>query len=271
VLEILNAFDLTAEDVAQRSLRLLPLDQLRNVAKPAYTQDIFLVASGALSILSPDLDQDPSREVVAVSDAAGASIELDGAGTLGIEILVPEPSKLAIELTALLVLAVLVWSRSSLLMTSESPLTERGREGHQPHADDPDRLKATDAHLCFEHVVHQSHEIFVADLRLAGFVEIVQFRVVVVELLAGVAYLVLAELDVGIQHLADQAVSIASPERVSITGVITQCSEFANTIRFHEIRTVSGRLGPAREGGEREEGQRRNDEQTRHHFIHRHL
>jgi hypothetical protein len=130
LLEILNAFDLTAEDVAQGSLRLLPLDQLGNVTEPAETQVIFLVASGALSILSPDLDQDPSREVVAVSDAAGAAIELDGAGTLGIEILVPEPSKLAIELTALLVLAVLVWSRSSLLMRPESPpLTERARQG----------------------------------------------------------------------------------------------------------------------------------------------
>lgn len=113
LLEILNAFDLTAEDVAHGSLRLLPLDQLGNVAEPAETQAIFLVASGDLSILSPDLDQDPSREVVAVSDAAGTAIELGGAGSLGIESLVPEPSKLALELAALLVLAVRVWSGSS--------------------------------------------------------------------------------------------------------------------------------------------------------------
>jgi len=114
LLEILNAFDLSTADVNQGSLRLVPLDRLGNVTIPTETQQVFLVASGALSIVSPDLDQDPFREVIPVSDAAGEAVELNGSGTLGIEILVPEPSMLTMQITALLLVAVLVQSRSSL-------------------------------------------------------------------------------------------------------------------------------------------------------------
>jgi hypothetical protein len=113
LLEIMNAFDLSTADVDQGSLRLVPLDQLGNIASPAETKFVFLVASGALSILSPDLDQDPFREVVPVSDAAGEAVELAGSGTLGMEILVPEPSMLSLQITALMSLAVLVRRRSS--------------------------------------------------------------------------------------------------------------------------------------------------------------
>ncbi|MFT4569287.1 MAG: hypothetical protein ACI8TX_000501 [Hyphomicrobiaceae bacterium] len=63
-------------DAGGRTLRLLPIDRLGNVADPSVAVEVVLqVGSGAM-IVSPDLDVDPTTEVISLTSATGAEVEL---------------------------------------------------------------------------------------------------------------------------------------------------------------------------------------------------
>jgi hypothetical protein len=77
--EVLDALVLSA-GASPRTLRLVPLDRLGNIADLAAPVDVTLRATGRVQLLGPDLDADPTREVVSVTDARGVAVTLDGAG-----------------------------------------------------------------------------------------------------------------------------------------------------------------------------------------------
>ena len=66
-----------------RLVRLVPMDLLDNVTDPPPGAMVTLVARPGLVIASPDLDGDPSRETIAVTQAAGVDVALDDAGGAG--------------------------------------------------------------------------------------------------------------------------------------------------------------------------------------------
>ena len=66
-----------------RLVRLVPVDLLDNVTDPPPGATVTLVAGPGLVIASPDVDGDPSRETVAVTQAAGIDVALDDAGGAG--------------------------------------------------------------------------------------------------------------------------------------------------------------------------------------------
>ncbi|MFQ5514976.1 MAG: hypothetical protein ACE5FG_11120 [Myxococcota bacterium] len=77
--------DLPADGAAStRSLRLLPVDRLGNVADPAPGGfAVELAAHGGVRIVSPDGDGDPLVESLVLASAAGTVVVLDDSGTMG--------------------------------------------------------------------------------------------------------------------------------------------------------------------------------------------
>ena len=68
----------------QRSLRLLPVDIFGNVADPPVGGlAVELTAVGAIEILSPDVDTNPTVETVNLASAAGVVVLLDDLGSAG--------------------------------------------------------------------------------------------------------------------------------------------------------------------------------------------
>ena len=72
VVEILQRMELTAPT----QFRVVPLDELGNVARRMESGPVTLLASGGIGIVDPDTDGDPSRETLVVSDAAGTPVRL---------------------------------------------------------------------------------------------------------------------------------------------------------------------------------------------------
>ncbi len=72
VVEILQRMEL----VDPTQFRVVPLDELGNVARRMEGGPVTLLASGGIAITDPDTDGDPSRETLPVSDATGTPVWL---------------------------------------------------------------------------------------------------------------------------------------------------------------------------------------------------
>jgi hypothetical protein len=75
---------------ARTAFRVVPVDELGNVAASVSNAPIALRADGDVRIVAPDLDGDPLRETIAAGGTAGRAIELesavpDGVGSLLID------------------------------------------------------------------------------------------------------------------------------------------------------------------------------------------
>ena len=103
LLEILDPFQLDAG--GGMLVWLVPLDRMGNVALTTTSREVILVAAGGLEIISPDLDDDASQELIELSGSAGARLHLAGAGSLATEVLLPEPGSAFLGLAALTALA----------------------------------------------------------------------------------------------------------------------------------------------------------------------
>ncbi len=121
LLEILDPFALDGGGAAL--LRLVPLDRLGNIAALAVARQVAIVAGGGLAIVSPDLDGDPSQEVIQVSGPEGAVVQISGAGSLMAEV-VPEPGSALLGLVALAVVTGIARARRAV----------GGRSAHRVHA-----------------------------------------------------------------------------------------------------------------------------------------
>jgi hypothetical protein len=73
---------LVADDggATRTAMRVVPLDRLGNVTDPAATTLVTLRTGGTVRIASPNSDGDPHAEIVTVSAAIGAAVELDDTG-----------------------------------------------------------------------------------------------------------------------------------------------------------------------------------------------
>ncbi|MEE2662821.1 MAG: dockerin type I domain-containing protein [Myxococcota bacterium] len=65
------------------TLRVLPIDHLGNIAALPQPHTVEIVASGALQIVWPNTDGDPTRETLVITDSRGAEIVVDDLGGAG--------------------------------------------------------------------------------------------------------------------------------------------------------------------------------------------
>lgn len=79
--EVLTRARVADDGSASRALvSVVALDRLDDVTEPAVTTAVTLRTSGPVRIAFPDLDGNPHVEMVLVSDAVGAAVELDDTG-----------------------------------------------------------------------------------------------------------------------------------------------------------------------------------------------
>ncbi|MFQ5415413.1 MAG: hypothetical protein ACE5FL_00045 [Myxococcota bacterium] len=64
----------------QTTLRVVPVDQLGNIADLTEEVSVTLRTGGTVRIISPDFDGDPTRETLLISDSHGAAIVVDDSG-----------------------------------------------------------------------------------------------------------------------------------------------------------------------------------------------
>ncbi len=81
VLEVLERLVLADDGGSSTAtLRVVPLDTLGNVTESAGSTTVLVRSEGEVQIVSPDVDGDPTQELISLADARGTSLVVDDAG-----------------------------------------------------------------------------------------------------------------------------------------------------------------------------------------------